>query len=1313
MPKNLIPPQFRPALNETSFSRRLSTVTWALLIIFGITLSIICGGVLSYLNKHYHLSNEEAQIGEVRSALRSLNRSLESYATFRNDANLSEAFRRHKELETSLEKSLFASNTVQNSLRETLQIIATDTRQILLTEESALRSSPSASQANLERISGVRGSIREALGGVVKLERSLSKKNNELWWWFFSLLILSLWVGLWIWGRRQLKRLNGAFYDTLEVVQFQLAQQKVFFESVKEVVLVTGDKGEVVYFNPEAEKLIQIPLNEARGVAIDEILAKENDASQQPLLNMIHQALHSQESFILPKGTMFRLRNGEQRLIEGSISPVLGNQHLGRVIAIFRDCSETYKQELSIRARERLYRRVFNQQSQYLIVLDAAGNVQEMNESFAKLNKGAPSDFLQKKFWELPCWQSFEKYENLWKEKLETAFNMDESLLYRESCYVQSGEKRDYDVNITVLKDENGGLIGYLIQAQDITEKALSEAQMEYAARKAKFLAQLSDTGRCVADPMDVVKVVTGHLAKFLELTHCVYAEVDESENCVEVLYDFRVEDHIPPISGTYSLLDFCQTALQELRSGAIAILESSEKDNISGEFRDYISCLPSASIFAYPLCKNGELRTILLIFSEQSKDWTPSEIELVEEVVERLDSYLERIRSEQETKQMDERFRLAVKATNDTIWDWDLTTNHVEWNGAIEQLCGYPLSEVPSHIDWWFHILHPDDAKRIDDSVHQAIQEGRDFWGEEYRIIRKDGSVAEVFDRGYLIKSDQGKPIRMIGAIQNLSERITAKKLLEASALKLQLSLDAALLGTWEYDPRSNKVLLDYRCQTLLGVEGEATMDLEIFKSCFEQEEINSLIACLKTPSDSAFGKQVIQRELKRAKCQTEVQQWLQFNGNSFFDEEGQLKQMLGTLKDVSKEKQFELSLQQAKAGLEAASKAKDNFLAALSHELRTPLTPVLMTLSAIKEDLQSTSELSEQIEMIQRNIDLESRLIDDLLDLTKITEAKLVLRLQSCNLHQLILHAVDIVKDEMFGKKQRLSLNLKAEVFGFEADPTRLQQVFWNLLRNAVKFSPPQTEIAVSTFNNESGEWIVEVKDQGIGLRPESLPVIFEPFEQAGRQNDHRFGGLGLGLAIAKGIVSMHGGEISAASGGLNQGSVFCLKFPKVFGIASKLDFPMHQEFHGQNANEDVFEKVVTPQQKDRGEKTILVVDDHEATLQVIQKLLRRRGYQVQVANCVSQALKIASQCKFDLVISDIGLPDGTGMELMRELKLRYSLPGIALSGYGMDRDHARGMQAGFSIYLTKPVNAAQLLQAVDHVLSNEIRLRVAAGL
>jgi signal transduction histidine kinase/ActR/RegA family two-component response regulator len=369
------------------------------------------------------------------------------------------------------------------------------------------------------------------------------------------------------------------------------------------------------------------------------------------------------------------------------------------------------------------------------------------------------------------------------------------------------------------------------------------------------------------------------------------------------------------------------------------------------------------------------------------------------------------------------------------------------------------------------------------------------------------------------------------------------------------------------------------------------------------------------------------------------------------------------------------------------SAHQAKDQFIAALSHELRTPLTPILLAAGDAAQDDSLPPMTRACFSMIKANAEVEARLIDDLLDQTQIARGQTRLATRPVDVHAVLEEALRTTAPEFADKQIKPVKDFGAGASLVEADPVRLQQIFWNLLRNAVKFTPENGTVTVSTA--DVGErWVaISVTDTGIGLIPEERERIFQPFTQGdhAREDPKRFGGLGLGLNISQRLVDLHGGKLNAASPGRGQGTTFTVELPSA-GCA----IPVEPAPPPLSDSKWPFRHL-----------RILLVEDHAPTRKVLEGLLRRKGHQPTLAASVSEAHDRLTGDTFDVVMSDLGLPDGSGWQLMSEVKkIQPGVPGIALSGYGMEGDLRKTKEAGFTVHLTKPVSLEQLDTALHRI-------------
>lgn len=366
------------------------------------------------------------------------------------------------------------------------------------------------------------------------------------------------------------------------------------------------------------------------------------------------------------------------------------------------------------------------------------------------------------------------------------------------------------------------------------------------------------------------------------------------------------------------------------------------------------------------------------------------------------------------------------------------------------------------------------------------------------------------------------------------------------------------------------------------------------------------------------------------------------------------------------------------------AASDAKDQFLAILSHELRTPLTPVLALISSMRDNESLPPDLREKLVVIDRNVRLQARLIDDLLDFNRVIKGKLHLDSDIVDVHALVANVVEICHADAEAKRQQLTVHMDAERSHVSGDSARLQQTLWNILKNAIKFTPVGGNISVAT--SYEGETLrIVITDDGVGIEADVIREIFNAFEQGGKQVAVEFGGLGLGLAIARKFAELHGGTISAHSAGKMRGTTVTVELPTV-----QLSSPSAAPAATSEISADL-----------TGTR-ILIVDDHADTLEVFTMILEAMGLVVSTALDGKHALEIARQKSFDLLVSDLGLPDMTGYELVGRIHEIQKLPAIAQSGYGMPSDIEKSRTAGFNAHLIKPVSIPILIETIRKILT-----------
>jgi CheY-like chemotaxis protein len=343
-------------------------------------------------------------------------------------------------------------------------------------------------------------------------------------------------------------------------------------------------------------------------------------------------------------------------------------------------------------------------------------------------------------------------------------------------------------------------------------------------------------------------------------------------------------------------------------------------------------------------------------------------------------------------------------------------------------------------------------------------------------------------------------------------------------------------------------------------------------------------------------------------------------------------------------------------------------------------------MSVAAMAADPAVPEPLRVELDMVKRNVELESKLIDDLLDLTRITNGKLVIQPTAVDVHSLLNHTIQSCWESAGSTHVTLVKDYRAGSHFVSGDSARLSQIFWNLLKNAIKFTPDGGRIRVATENDSEGRLVVAVTDTGIGIEPELLPRIFDAFEQLSGDITRRYGGLGLGLAISKALVDLHGGTIDAQSKGRNMGATLTVTLNTVPAPDEAIASQDH----------------ATARINGRPLR-VLLVEDHEMTARVASRLLRSMSYEVETAADVASALELAQSHPFDVIISDLGLPDGSGVDLLRKIRVESSVPAIAMSGYGMESDIRQTREAGFNEHLVKPLDFSKLQSAIHRVVND----------
>lgn len=617
--------------------------------------------------------------------------------------------------------------------------------------------------------------------------------------------------------------------------------------------------------------------------------------------------------------------------------------------------------------------------------------------------------------------------------------------------------------------------------------------------------------------------------------------------------------------------------------------------------------------------------------------------------------------------------FEATLSNTSGLAYSFDREGRVLYANRPLLELWGKTLPEVLGRTV--FDLGYPDDlAHRLHGQLMEVVKTGRAVRGETTFTSVK--GVADIHDHVCSpVFDSEGAVVAIAGSIRLITESRNAERAMRQLAAIVEFSHDAIIskdldgvITTWNAG-----------AERLFGYSAEEMVGRPMLTIIPEDRHGEEPVILRRIRN----GERIEHYEtIRRRKDGTLVM--VSLSVSPIRDSDGRIVGASKIARDITQQKQAETALREAKDAAEAANRSKDHFLAMLSHELRTPLNPVLMTASALEDDPAQPAPLRADMAMIRRNIELETNLIDDLLDLSRITSGKLALHVRPLDVNDAVRQVEAICGQQIQGKNIRLDLDLADDAGLVRADPARLQQVLWNILKNALKFTPEGGNVRIATQRAEGEVVRISISDSGIGIAPEVLPGIFDAFDQGDANTARQFGGLGLGLAITKALVVLHSGSISAESKGAGRGSTFRVELPVA---AAGSAFLADSEILEPRAGEEL---------------RVLIVEDHADTAAMLARLLGASGYDVAVANSAAEGLEISAGAVFDIVVSDIGLPDSTGYEFMKKLRTIRKIKGIAMSGYGMEEDIRRSLEAGFSEHLVKPVSLLSLQQAIHRLAS-----------
>ena len=680
----------------------------------------------------------------------------------------------------------------------------------------------------------------------------------------------------------------------------------------------------------------------------------------------------------------------------------------------------------------------------------------------------------------------------------------------------------------------------------------------------------------------------------------------------------------------------------------------------------------------------------------------------------ERVRNLLQRAKTESERSE--QRSLLAQKSVGVGIWEWNLKTGAVEWSEGVYELLGLPAGSREPKVEAWHDFILPEDFEAANAKIQRLIADGADQFYDEFRIKRVDGAVRWIASQGQIIRGRNNDAERLFG----VNYDITARKESELAIKNLNHELNIRikeLQTIFEIAPVGIAVAADPNCDVisanpaLAKILGIAPGDNI---SCNPSNAGNVPYKHLKDGRELASQELPMQRAVREKRTilddETDIQRadgklvTIYSYAAPVFDEKGEVVSCIAAHIDVTerkkdeRERERQLDLEQSlRLQAEEANRLKDEFLATVSHELRTPLNSIIGWITMLRDGNLAGDNRERALEAIERGAKSQSQLIEDLLDVSRIISGKLGLDAQPVNIVPVINAAVETVRPAAEAKGIELHAITSAKIAMISGDADRLQQIIWNLLSNAIKFTPGGGAVEILLPESDSQVEII-VRDNGKGISRDFLPFVFDRFRQADGSITRHFTGLGLGLAIVRHLVELHGGTVGVESEGEGKGASFTVRLPSMaLPEAGAREHAAADEFH-----------VDFPVLDDL---RILIVDDEDNTRELLKLVFDNCAAAVDVAASAAEALEKVKKLPPDVIVSDIGMPDEDGYTLMQKIRLweketgrEPQIPAIALTAYARAEDRRQALDSGYQMHISKPVEPFELTRLIENLFKSQ---------
>jgi len=1015
---------------------------------------------------------------------------------------------------------------------------------------------------------------------------------------------------------------------------------------------------------------------------------------------------------------------GRDKYFLNSLIGTIEDGYLIRVWGTRRDITNQKKAEQAMRESATNFRQLAEAVPQFVWVTEIDGSLSYVNRQwleFSGLSLEQTNDpqVMAKVFHP----SDVERLARVWKKAISSG----EVLEIELQMHNRRGEYRWFLTRSRPIRDASGNILKWFGTSTDITDVKQAESRLA-------LLAGISEATRTFEEPDGLLFAVSKAVGEHLQVKRCLFNEIDLERNRETVHRDYC--RGVESVAGVHLISDYSPVTSAEMMAGKTVVNYDSKIDpRTADNYTKTYEPNGERAYVAVPLMRENRWVASLWLSDEVPRVWSAQEVSLLETVAERTWTAIEKLRINNALRESEERLQLAIDISRISTFHIDLQSDAVETDNTGRAIYGFEMDE-PLTFTKVQSRFHPDDRDAVLARVGAALApEGSDEFEVEQRIVRTNGDVRWIRVRGRAFFEGQDGERRAVYCLGTYID-ITRNKRSEAALLERERlallnsdvsraliknsslpdilqncaevvvkHLDAAFARIWTLNKEENVLELQASAGMYTHLDGEhSRIPVGKFKIGIIAEERKSHLTN-SVVGDVRVGNQewAIREEMIAFAGYPLLVEDRLVGVVAMFARQPLTEKTIEALAAVanaialgierkhteSERERLLHSEHQAREVAEQANHAKDEFIALVSHELRSPLNAMLGWTRILQN--QNPDEKTKQyaLDVIIRNARSQSRLIEDLLDIARVSRGKLRVEMEQTELIPIINSAVEIIKPTAEAVDINLSQTLDRAADFITGDVDRLRQVIENLLSNAVKFTPPGGSVRIE-LKRENGSAKIIISDTGQGISPEFLPEIFERFKQADPSATRRHGGLGIGLSLARDLVELHGGTISAQSAGEGKGSTFIVTLPL------RMVMPI-------NETSDKVE-FMDSQGKLSG-FWILAVDDEADARELVSFMLQINGAKVTTANSAVEALDILKSTDGrlpDILLSDISMPNESGyalLEKIRALPIEHGgqIPAVALTAFNRPEDREAAFEAGFQRHLGKPVEPEDLISAI----------------